>query len=402
MEANEKVAVYCMWIRGLCELDDLEHAVILARRAAQEFPREPDLLVALGNVLDLVGQLDEAREAFSWAVEVEPRGVLQRYNLGAVLERLGSESEAEECYRQAQITSEGTAMLEAHGALGALLRRQGRLDEASDIYEAYLNEDPLHVEMLVEHGICLSDLDRLETALDRFDLALSLEPGHPGAHYNRAITLYRRGLYRESVEGMRDALACDPDNPLTLAVLGSWLLSEEEPDLDQALGHIYRALETLLDMSKLDINPGYASLVMEELFEALWQNGRPSEAREIARVAGSRDWVTPHVLQTLNRADHGMHAPAQAYIVKAMVELTNCEHPDWWPADASGYEVELAVVAEDEDEARAYTLDYLQNLEPQTPARVMDVTRTARAMDETVQRSRGVMDMSRSYTRARK
>lgn len=98
---HDRIPLFCMWIRGLCDIGDYEHALILARRAAGEFPRKPDILTALGNVLDLCGELDEAREAFEVAVALDPRGVLPHYNLGAVLERLGDETKAEDCYREA-------------------------------------------------------------------------------------------------------------------------------------------------------------------------------------------------------------------------------------------------------------------------------------------------------------
>ena len=157
---DDLVPLYCMWIRALCDVQDLEHALTLSERAADEFPREPDILIALGNVYDLVGELDNARDAFQRAIEADGAGALQHYNLGAVLERLGDEEGAEACYREAMATeTEGPTLFEASAALGALLRRTGRLEEAASVYEAYLDEDPINVDILVEHGICLSDLD---------------------------------------------------------------------------------------------------------------------------------------------------------------------------------------------------------------------------------------------------
>ena len=73
---------------------------------------------------------------------------------------VGDEDGAETCYREATaIETEGNTLFEASAALGALLRRTGRLEEAATVYENYLEEDPINVDLLVEHGICLSDLD---------------------------------------------------------------------------------------------------------------------------------------------------------------------------------------------------------------------------------------------------
>ncbi len=357
------VPLYCMWIRGLCDTYELQQAKTLAERAADEFPREPDIQIALGNVYDLRGELEPARDAFRRALESDDTLTLAHYNLGAVLERLGEEDEAERSYREAIVCeTDGGSMFEASAALGALLRRTGRLDEAAFVYETYLEEDPINVDILVEHGICLSDLDEFEFAVERFELALSLDQEHGGAWYNLAITLYRMGQHDDAIGAMHRAHRADPDGPLTLAVLGSWLLAKGESELDEALRMLYGALEVVIDLAATDlVGSGYASLVFEEVFEALWQRARHAEAREVARRAAQRDWITAHMLNTLNEADHGRSESVTAFTVMARAEAG--EAPEHWPQDASGYITGLTVLASNEDEARRYSLEYLRNIE---------------------------------------
>lgn len=361
---EDLVRMYCMWIRGLCETGEIDHALILAKRAAGEFPREADVLIALGNVHDLLGHLEEAREAFESAIDLDSYGPLQHYNLGAVLERLGRERDAEACYRRAnECDSGGAAMYEASAALGALLRRQGRLDEAEQVYDQYLSEDPISVEILVEHGICLSDLDRLDEAIERFDFALSLDAEHAGAQYNKAITLYRLGRSEQALQALERARQLDKDNPLTLAVLGGWRLSAPDVDLDEALGLLYGALELLETRFAHDwAQLGYCSLVAEEIFEALWQTGRRKEAREVARVAGQREWITPRMLDCLNEVDHGRSPQVSMFTVVARAEAI--ERPEHWPENTDGYTTGLTVLARDEAEAREFSLEYLRTIEP--------------------------------------
>ncbi len=365
--ADDLVPLYCMWVRALCDVGELEHALTLAERAADEFPREPDVQIAVGNVYDLLGHLEKARDAFQTAIEVAPNGALQYYNLGAVLERLGDEEGAEACYREATaIQAEGPTLFEASAALGALLRRTGRLDEAAGVYEAYLEEDPINVDLLVEHGICLSDLDDYENAIDRFELALTLDNDHAGAWYNLAITQYRMGRHEEALASMQCARDVDPQSPLTLAVLGSWQLGRtrnpaEEADFDESLANLYGALDMLRRLDGNGLSSNYAGLVCEEVFEALWQNERIREAREVARMAGQRDWITAHMLNTLNEADHGRAPAVETFMVQARAEAG--ETPEYWPSDAQGYTTGLTVLAADEDEARRYSLEYLRGLE---------------------------------------
>jgi tetratricopeptide (TPR) repeat protein len=406
---HDRIPIYCMWIRGLCDIGDYEHALILARRAAEEFPRKPDILTALGNVLDLYGELAQARDAFEIAVDLDPNGVLQHYNLGAVLERLGEEARAEDCYRRALELDESVpSMVEANAALGALLRRQARLEEAEAVYDEYLQEDPLDVEMLVEHGICLSDLDRLEEAIERFESALSLEPSHGSALYNEAITLYRLARYDAARETMERAHAADRDNPLTLAVLGSWTLADQKNgDLDVALRLLYRALDLVTRLhDRGELGVGYASLVAEEVFESLWQHGRRSEAREVARLAGRRDWITPHMFETINRADHGIpEVSAESFRVRVRAEVdqtlaVDSTRPDDWPEDARGYTTDLTVIASDENEARELTVRYLEQLEPGGEI-LFDIAVLSRAEGFDGGRARGVarVEGNRAYFR---
>lgn len=361
---DDLVRMYCMWIRGLCETGELDHALTLAKRAAAEFPREVDVMVALGNVHDLLGDLDHAREAFDAAIDLEPSGPLQQYNLGAVLERLGREQDAEACYRKAnEAEHAGGPMFEASSALGALLRRQGRLEEAEQVYDLYLTEDPINVEILVEHGICLSDIDRLDEAIDRFDFALSIDAEHAGAQYNKAITLYRLSRFEQALSALERARQLDPDNALTLSVLGSWRLAAPDCDLDEALGLLYGALDLLERRYGHDpAHHGYCSLVSEEIFEALWQNRRQGEAREVARIAGQREWITPHILDSLNEADHGRSPQVSTFTVLARAEAG--ERPEHWPENTDGYTTGMTVLAADEEEARQFSLQYLRTIEP--------------------------------------
>ena len=367
---DERIPLYCMWIRALCDTSDLEHALTLATRAADELPRQPDILIALGNVHDLRGELEQSRDAFRNSLEFDPDNALAHYNLGAVLERLGDKDGAELSYRDAMVIEvDGGSMYEAAAALGALLRRTGRLEEAAGVYETYLDEDPINVDILVEHGICLSDLDEFAEAVERCELALTLETDHAGAWYNLAITLYRMGQNTDAIAAMEKAQAADPRSPLTLAVLGSWYMAGNDRNLDDALSMLYGALELLDELDATEgLNSSYASLVYEEVFEALWQRKRHNEARRVARSAGRRDWITAHILNTLNETDHGRCKKVTAFRVDAVAEAPEAlEH---WPEDANGYRTGLAVLASTEDEAREYSLEYLRSVESSPSVRI--------------------------------
>jgi len=396
----ERARMYCLWIRGLCDTGEHRNAVILAQRASAEFPGDPNVLTALGNVLDLTGAYEAAKLAFEAALAADPSDPLLYYNLGAILERLGDDDAAERHYRGiSDLDGEQLPMVEVTSALGALLRRQGRVDEAEQIYDDYLDADPLDVEILIEHGICLSDLDHYEEAITRFDFALSLDNLNPSALYNKAITLYRLSRFEDAMHVLELAHHADPENPLTLAVLGSWRMSQHEPDLDAALSHIYRALDLLERRFSGALYVGYAGIVAEEIFEALWQHGRCREARDVARVAARHEWITPHMLDCINEVDHGTAAEG-VLTYEVVARAAAGERPEHWPENSDGYTTGLTVIAADEDEARALTLEYLRAIEPPAVCFQLDIAPAdGEGYDQATPRARGVARVSahRSY-----
>ena len=153
------------------------------------------------------------------------------------------------------------------------------------------------------------------------------------------------------------------------------------------------------DPHRGELGTSYASLVAEEVFEALWQHDRRSEAREVARLAARRDWITPHMFETLNRVDHGTPGRrAESFRVRVRAELDTV--PEDWPDGVDGYTTDLTVIASDEDEARQLTLHYLEQLEPSVEV-VFDVAVIRRGETCEGARARGVarIDGTRAYFR---
>ena len=165
---------------------------------------------------------------------------------------------------------------------------------------------------------------------------------------------------------------------------------------------LYRALDLLTEAAPDKLSGSYASLVFEEVFEALWQRDFKNEAREVARRAGQRDWITAHVLNTLNEADHGEAPQVTAFTVTARVEAG--EAPEYWPQDVQGYTRGLTVLATDEDEAKRYSIEFLRTMEAPGVQFEIETVRPGAAeepWDMVRPRARGVVGFAsgRSYFR---
>lgn len=181
------------------------------------------------------------------------------------LHREGRLDEAEQIY---------TAILEAHPhhidalhLLGLLRYRQGRYAEALRFIGAVLKSAPRSADALNDHGLVLTALKRHEEALERFDEALAVRSDHVKALANRAGALNRLGRREDALAAYEGVLARKPDHiearneyAGVLADLGR---------LDEAIASYDRALAIAPELTELHINKGYALSALNRYEEAL-------------------------------------------------------------------------------------------------------------------------------------
>lgn len=166
---------------SLVRLGRLEEAEALLRQAQQQEPRDPDVVINLGNVLAARGLPDAALEQYSRVLDLLPTHVQALYNigtlhreacrfepavqafekvllmapdhleamvnLGTIRERMGDASEAERLYRKALSLNPNSAI--AYSNLSTALRAQGRVDEAEQACLRALELEPKFGDALV-------------------------------------------------------------------------------------------------------------------------------------------------------------------------------------------------------------------------------------------------------------
>ena len=99
----------------------------------------------------------------------------------------------------------------ARQLLGVLRLQQGRNEEALQMLEAALANNPASAEALINCGNALKLCGRTQEALEHFDRALARKPDYASAPYNRAILLADLGRNQEALEAYGKALALKPD-----------------------------------------------------------------------------------------------------------------------------------------------------------------------------------------------
>jgi Flp pilus assembly protein TadD len=129
---------------GLSALGRREEALATFARARQADPSNPMVLVNIGTVHLLAGEMARARESFEEALRIDA-GLARAHNsLGVIAAREGRLDEAIDRWKQAARLDPGDYQTLFN--LGSVLRRRGRETEARPYLESYLRAAPAALE----------------------------------------------------------------------------------------------------------------------------------------------------------------------------------------------------------------------------------------------------------------
>ncbi len=137
------------------------------------------------SVSDLIGEIAPlVRAAVTDARRQDDVDADDWYNLGVDLELVGDTEEAQNAYRRtlALEPTHADALLN----LGRLRHADGRLEDAERTYRAVLEHAPGHVLAAFNLGLVLEELGRREAAVAAYRQALEVDPRFADAHYNLA------------------------------------------------------------------------------------------------------------------------------------------------------------------------------------------------------------------------
>jgi len=170
----------------------------------------PFLLIMLFLLLrnffgDLVSQ-QRAREDFKRHLEfatLNPADASAHYNLGLIYQQRGQLDEARQSFTRAVEIDPNE--IDAHYQLGRISREQGRLGEAIEHFDAAVqgNEDHSQSEVWREIGRTYFEAGQYQDARAAFERFLNRRPSDAEGHYRYGLTLARLGLQEEAAAEMR-------------------------------------------------------------------------------------------------------------------------------------------------------------------------------------------------------
>jgi tetratricopeptide (TPR) repeat protein len=238
-------------------------AQVCCKQALAIDPNHAGTLHLMGLLSLQAEQYDHAAEWLARAIRQDPNPVYL-LSLGTTLQRQGRRDEALQVFDKAVQLKPNDAGLWRN--LGNALIDLDRPDDAILTFQHVLKLDPQHADAAFRIGFLLHQLGRLEEALSYLDLSERLQPNHVPTLQVRGLSL--RGLKRfdEALADSRRALALDPTNAETCNNIGA--LHESSGRQEEALQWYDKAIELRPNFSGAFNNKAYLLGQMHRFDEA--------------------------------------------------------------------------------------------------------------------------------------
>ena len=124
--------------------------------------------------------------------------------------------------------------------LGVAYMNQQRMDKAVEEFDLALKADPGLTAAELNKGIALLNLQKLPEAEEALNGAAAREPSNPRAWYNLGLLRRSQGKPAEAIEAFQRVLKIDPNDPDAHYFLGT--MYSQQQQYDQAIAQFETAL----------------------------------------------------------------------------------------------------------------------------------------------------------------
>lgn len=297
-----------------------------------------------GVTFGRLGRHEEGLDVFSKAIEINPQYAGAWYNKGVALYELGRHQEALDAYNKAIEIDPQYA--DAWYNKGVALCDVGRYKEALDAFSKAIEIDPQDASAWNNKGVALDDLGRHEEALDAHNKAIEIDPQNASAWNNKGVALYELGRYEEALEAYNKAIEINPQYALAYSNLAEvcfdfGLLQETKSNADQAISLNETLTPALLLRGKVEIEEKDYTRANQSFTQAISSDpGNPIPLL----------WLTYAQYlkaESAHQPDSAMYQQEIAGIIRQLERIKKLVGKD------------NKLVEKDKDEARAYTLYFL-------------------------------------------
>ena len=193
---------------------------------------QKDSFEQVGSIMKLLGNDPKAADYYKKATLVAPNDLSARLAYAKILDNLNSSDEAlkEYSYVLGKANAENKDLLIAlervfnkkltaqpknaniHANMGAILQKQGRLDEALTYYKQAEAIDPSNINTRINTGTLHQQKGDYRTAIKAYESVLILYPDNVNANLYRAQCYDKLGETKLAQEGFKKVMTLDPNN----------------------------------------------------------------------------------------------------------------------------------------------------------------------------------------------
>ena len=168
------------------------------KKALAVAPSDLSLRLAYAKILDNMGNAEDALKEYSYVLE---KSTADNKDILYTLERT---------FKKKVDSMPSNANLNAN--MGAILQKEGRLDEALSYYKQAENLDPSNINTRINTGTLYQQKEDYRTAIKAYESVLILYPDNINANLYRAQCLEKLGENKSAQEAYKKVLALDPNN----------------------------------------------------------------------------------------------------------------------------------------------------------------------------------------------
>ncbi|PIE12686.1 MAG: hypothetical protein CSA68_12360 [Rhodobacterales bacterium] len=251
------------------ETDD-SYTLVYSRMTEFLKPQNADAVLLSAGLLERLERFDMATKAYNSIARSDASFYAAELGRASALRKAGKTDTAIEVLQQL-VKSHGN-LSQVHSALGDLLRRQERYDQAITAYDqaVRLIGAPLTSDWFLYYarGICFERNDQWDKAQADFQMALRLKPDQPQVMNYLGYSMVEKGIQlQEALTMIKSAVRAQPNDGYITDSLG-WALYRLNR-FDEAIGHMERAAQLV------PVDP----VINDHLGDTLWAVGRKNEAR---------------------------------------------------------------------------------------------------------------------------
>jgi len=331
--------------RSLLEQGQAQAAVPYLRAAEVSSPRDPSVLISLGDAYAKLGKVPQAELYYDRVLQLEPKHSRARYamldlyqkaerhldarqllremladtpNDPVLLGELAKEDEALGLHREALAIYEklstlvrGPQALQLHLNLAETYMNAGQAAIARPHYQEAVRQQPQDPKLRAALADCLVALGQREEAAEQYRRAAVLQPREAAWPFRLGTILAQLGRNEEALAAFQTGLALDPENEVALAAVADLARDLDRPDLARdALISLAamrpNAVSVRLALSDVYRDLGDTRAADVQAWEVLRREPNNTEARyRLARSAeelGDLDGAIVH-LQAIQRLD---------------------------------------------------------------------------------------------------